>query len=116
MKSRPTPSDRVAVQREQGSGEHNSLETIPPRPFHDPLLLTIIGTAIILSGLIFMMYLSWGSGQALGDTPWYIPVTHSFAALAAFSVAFLAFGRYPVLRDAASYWIGIGFAMYGIWH
>ena len=85
------------------------------RPFLlDPLLLVIIGTATALTTLIILMYLSLESGRVLAETPWYIPVMHSFAGLAAFSVAFLALGRYPVLRDATSYWIGLGFAAMGI--
>lgn len=78
-------------------------QTIQGRSILDPLLIAILGTAIILAGLIVMMFLSWGTGQSLGVTPWYIPVTHSFAGLGAFSVAFLALGRYPVIRDPASF-------------
>jgi len=89
-------------------------EIIKKRAKLDPLLLVILGTAIILTGLTVMMYLEWGTGQPLGDTPWYIPVMHGMTGLAAFSVAFLSLGRYPVLRDPASYWIGMGFTAFGI--
>jgi signal transduction histidine kinase len=44
----------------------------------------------------------------------YFPITHNFAGFAAFSLALLAFGRYPVLREAAAYWTGLGFAALGV--
>jgi len=45
---------------------------------------------------------------------WAAPMVHGFVAMAVFSIAFLSLGRYHVLREAASYWIGISFAALGI--
>lgn len=84
------------------------------RSIKDPLLVMILLTAIVLAFVTLAGYQLWGTGQIIGETPWYIPMMHSFTGLAAFSVAFLALGRYPVLRDPASYWVGISFGAFGI--
>jgi hypothetical protein len=79
-----------------------------------PLFRTIVGLALGLGILFVGLIGTWGSGPVLFETPWYIPTMHSFAGLAAVSVAFLALGRYSVLRDPTSYWVGIAFAVFGI--
>ena len=84
------------------------------RKWADPLFGTIIGTTLVLGTLCGVLIIFWGAGPVLFETPWYIPTMHSFAGLAAFSVAFLALGRYHVLRDPAAYWIGTAFAAFGI--
>jgi PAS domain S-box-containing protein len=81
---------------------------------HDPLLLAIIGTAIGLTILVLGIAGFWGSGPVLAEIPWYISLISAFNALTTLSVAFLALGRYQVLRDSISYWAGLGFAAYGI--
>lgn len=82
------------------------------RDWNDPLLRAIVGTTLLIAASIVASLLTWGTGPILGETPWYIPVVTSFSALAAVIVAFLAFGRYPVLREPAAYWIGMAFATY----
>jgi hypothetical protein len=103
MKANPPLSDRLT------RGKAGKLEEK-----RDSLMLAILGTAVILTGLVVGMYLSRGSGRVLGVIPWFIPVMQGLSGLAGFSVAFLALGRYPVLREAHSYWIGVGFAAFGI--
>jgi PAS domain S-box-containing protein len=80
----------------------------------DPLLIGIIGTAIGLPLLIAGLAAFWGPGPILAQLPWYIPLISAFVALMTLSIAYLALGRYHVLRDALSFWVGSGFAAYGI--
>ena len=83
------------------------------QPNRDPLLRAIIGTAL---GLVLLTGIAafWGSGSVLVAAPWYIPLISSFIALTTLSVAYLALGRYQVMRDTFSYWVGSGFAIYGM--
>ena len=84
------------------------------RSWEDSLFRAIIGTALLLGMLFVGLIVYWGAGPVLFETPWYIPTMHSFAGLAALSIAFLALGRYQVLRDPAAYWIGLAFAAFGL--
>lgn len=76
-----------------------------------PLLVPIIATGALLA-LIHLLYffLPQGTLQVL---PWFVPVISSTLALAAFCVAYLAFGRYQVLHYPAPYWVGVGFLFAG---
>lgn len=80
----------------------------------DGLLIAILGTAISLAVLVTSIAISWGSGPVLVKALWYIPLISSFVSLTCLSVSYLAFGRYHVLRDGLSFWVGSGFAAYGI--
>jgi hypothetical protein len=80
----------------------------------DRLLLAILLTAIGLAALVIGIAVFWGTGPVLDQSPWYIPLISSFVSLATLTVAFVAFGRYHVLRDPVSIWVGSGFAVYGI--
>ncbi|MBI2952918.1 MAG: PAS domain-containing protein [Chloroflexi bacterium] len=84
------------------------------RDWSDPLLRAIVATASLLTAATTIPFLLYGAGPVYGETAGYVPVMHGFAGLAAFIVAFLAFGRYQVLRDPASYWIGLSLATFGI--
>jgi len=90
------------------------MQTIRPQP--DRLLLAILGTAIGLSVLVLAITLFWGSGPVIAEIPWYIPMVAAFISLAGFCIAFLALGRYQVLRDPVSFWVGLGFATLSIGH
>jgi len=79
----------------------------------DALFRTIVGAAIALGVLHAGLILWWGRGPVLGESPSLIPLLHGFMMLASVSVALLALGRYQVVRDAASYWVGAGFAAAG---
>lgn len=66
--------------------------------------------AILVTGVV----VSWGSGPVLVEFPWYILLISAFVALVAFCISYLAFGRYQVMRDPLSFWVGCGFALYSI--
>lgn len=83
-------------------------------PRYDPLLLSILGSAVLLSLLVIGIAAYWGTGPVLAEIPWYIPLISSFVALTSLSIAYLAYGRYHALRDTLSFWVGSGFAAYGI--
>jgi PAS domain S-box-containing protein len=83
-------------------------------PTRDPLSLTILATGIGLFILVVGIDVYWGAGPVLAAAPWYIPLISAFAALTALCISFLSFGRFYVLRDPLSFWVGSGFAMYGI--
>ena len=85
---------------------------VPSR--YDPLLLAIYGLVLGLTVLVLGIALLWGSGPVLVQHPWYIPLISAFVSLTSLSVAYLALGRYQVLRDPISFWVGCGFAAYGI--
>ena len=93
----------------QAAGGKNALQ-----PKKDRLLLAILATMIGLAALVIGIAVFWGTGPVLAQVPWYIPLISSFVALATLTVAFVAFGRYHVLRDPVSFWVGCGFAAYGI--
>ncbi len=84
------------------------------RPRVDTLLLAILGMAIILLLAVIFIAVIWGSEPVLGQAPWYVPLISAFIALTALSVSYLALGRYHVLRDPLSFWVGSGFATYAI--
>ncbi|HSJ88056.1 MAG TPA: PAS domain S-box protein [Anaerolineales bacterium] len=88
--------------------------TLASRPVRDPLLLTIIGTALGLALFVLGTALIWGTSPILIQAPWYIPFISSFVALITLCISYLALGRYHVMRDSLSFWVGCGFAAYGI--
>jgi PAS domain S-box-containing protein len=83
-------------------------------PAADLLLFAIILTPLLLIVLTAVLYAFWGSGPVILVIPWFTPMFSTFVALTSFSVVFLALGRYLVLRDSISYWIGLTFAGFGI--
>jgi PAS domain S-box-containing protein len=80
----------------------------------DPLLIAILSTAFFLAALVFGTAVIWGTGPVLVTAPWYIPLVSSFAALTTLLIGYISLGRYQVLRDPVSFWVGSGFAVYGI--
>ncbi len=75
-----------------------------------PLFPIFVGTAFILLCVHIGLIAWWGPGPRLADAPWLVPLMHGFMVMAIAIVSFLALGRYGVLRDASSYWIGSCFA------
>ena len=73
----------------------------------DLLFRSIIAVTVLLSALYCVLIVYWVPGPVLFEAPWYIMGSTSFIALAVFTSAFFALGRYQVLRDPASYWIGM---------
>lgn len=81
---------------------------------NDPLLVAIVGTAILLIIVVVLIAVFSGSDSVLATTPFYVPLISAFIALTTLSVSYLAFGRYHVMRDPLSFWVGNGFATYAI--
>ena len=82
----------------------------------DPLLVAIFGMASIMAALILGTALFWDSVPVLVEAAWYIPLISAFISLITLLVGYLALGRYQVLRDPVSFWVGTGFCIYGIGH
>jgi PAS domain S-box-containing protein len=80
----------------------------------DRLMIAIIAVPILVAVFFIVLYAAWGSGPVIAVIPWFTPMFSTFIALTALSVAFLALGRYQVLCDPVSYWIGLTFAGLGI--
>jgi PAS domain-containing protein len=57
-----------------------------------------------------------GSGSVIAEIPWAIPMVAAFVAQTGLCVAFLALGRFQVLRDPLSFWAGLGFASLSVGH
>lgn len=74
----------------------------------DLLFRSIISVTVLLSALYGLLIVYLGPGPVVFEVPWYIMVATSVVALAAFTSAYFALGRYQVLRDPVSYWIGVG--------
>lgn len=74
----------------------------------------LAGLATALTALHALLLVLWGEGQPLAILPWFVPTVHSFMALAALCIAFLAFGRYAVLGDPPSLWIGVAFSSFAL--
>ena len=74
-----------------------------------PMLRTIICTTILLAVLLAALYLYWGRGPVIAILPLFFSLMQGIVGLAAFCVAYIAFSRYQVERDAVSYWIGVAF-------
>jgi PAS domain S-box-containing protein len=78
------------------------------------LLIAILSTALLCSFLVWGTAVVWGSSPVLTSAPWYIPLIGSFTSLIAILIGYLALGRYQVLRDPVSFWVGTGYLVYGI--
>ncbi len=71
------------------------------------MLLTVLGTATLISLLIVTMFFYRGSGPITVELPWFVPLVNTFLLVAALSVAFLAFSRFHVVQCPTSYWLGV---------
>ncbi len=84
------------------------------RPADDWLFRSMVGTAVLL-GVVYVVLIHVSESLlALDVLPWFTPLVSAFYALSALSIAYLALGRYHVLRDPGSYWVGLGFATFAI--
>ena len=97
-----------------GEEEHAKGGNVSTQLVRDPLLTTILATGIGLALFVIAGTAIWGSGPVLTRAPWYIPLISSFVALTTICISYLALGRYHVMRDSLSFWVGSGFAAYGI--
>jgi hypothetical protein len=90
------------------------IDTSRGHPATDRLFRTVIGAAILLGVLPLALIRYWGAGPVLAVLPWFTPMVSTFQALTCLSVGYLAWGRYRVLHDPASFWSGLAFAGFGI--
>jgi PAS domain S-box-containing protein len=72
------------------------------------------GTVFFFIFLLIFLVLRKESNPDLPILPWFIPFINSLNVIAFFSVAIVSIGRYSVLRDPPSFWIGMGAMSYGI--
>lgn len=79
------------------------------------LLGLILGSSIVYGILLAALYFRWGGpGPILAVFPWFVPLISLFHALIHGSIAFLALGRFSVLREPDSFWIGVGSGGFGV--
>lgn len=86
----------------------------PPRESDNVLSRCIIGLAVCLGMLFGILAYIWDPAGSVAAFPWYVPMVDGFGGLAAFSVAFLALGRYQVRREPSYLWIATAFGAYAI--
>jgi diguanylate cyclase (GGDEF)-like protein len=84
------------------------------RHLKNRLLPAIIGTAFLMAVVEAVLLLVWGASPPVVVFPSFVPMVNSLVVLTSFGVAFLSLGRHRVLRDAASYWIGMSYVVLGI--
>lgn len=108
--------NECAAPRAEGLGLERVLQdpAPPARVLQDPLLLVIVGTAVLLAVGLGLLAALWGRGSIIRELPLFVPTIAGFTALAAACVAFLAFGRYQVLREPSAYWAGLAFGAMSI--
>ena len=75
----------------------------------DILLFLIFGTSIFMGIVHIGLAFFREKGPILAVIPTFVPMLYSFGALAALCIIVMSIGRYFVLYDPVSYWIGIGF-------
>jgi PAS domain S-box-containing protein len=79
--------------------------TKPP----DKLLSLIYGITIFMIILHIALNYFKEQERILTEIPMFVPMLFSFGALAALCIIIMSIGRYFVLHDPVSYWIGIAF-------
>lgn len=75
----------------------------------------LAGPTLALACLHVLLFAAWRASDVLVVLPWYVPMIHSFLALAAACITFLAFGRFAVLREPRTLWVGIAFGTFAIY-
>ncbi len=78
------------------------------------LMPWLIAVALALAVFHAVVAILWGPGPVIAVLPWYVPMVYSWAAVAAAGIAFVALGRYRVLREPAPFWIGMGFSTFAV--
>ncbi|HEX2981853.1 MAG TPA: hypothetical protein VHO48_16455, partial [Anaerolineaceae bacterium] len=70
--------------------------------------------AILVGAVLLSAALDRRPTTPIFHLSWFVPVVDSLLILIGACVTFLAFGRYHVLRDPASFWTGIGFSGFAV--
>jgi len=104
------PKHEATLIAEQSEGKRHTEKA----NLADPLCCATVGTAILLTALFLTLNFFTKPEAIYPEVAWLATLIHSFLVLATLSIAFFALLRYQVLRDPASYWIGTGFAGYGV--
>jgi PAS domain S-box-containing protein len=78
-----------------------------------PLLWLVLLVFILLGVLHGTVFYQWGTRPVAPNLAWTVPVTNTFLILTAWSVGFVSWGRYAVLRDPVSFWTAVGFSAFG---
>ena len=92
-----------------------SAQTSKQVRLNDPLLLAILGLAII--GILGegVLAVVWGAGPVLCVMPSFVPMMHGFAALTSLYIAMLTLGRYRASREPMFFWVGMAFITSIVW-
>src|SRR5215211_3428344 len=81
----------------------------------DALVRLYLGTAAILVLLLVAGFWWWSTtGEPRLVLPWYLATVEGLSLLAGISIAFLCLGRYQVVREPASLWVGVAFLANGV--
>jgi PAS domain S-box-containing protein len=78
------------------------------------MLRTIASCAALLALALAAALLRGSEPRPIAVVPWFVPLTNGFVVLIALCVSILALGRWRVLRDPVSFWVGAAFSAYGI--
>src|SRR6266487_592095 len=113
MFKRGTGYQMIEIDQEIPGKSVNTERSSIPSKF-DPLLISIPVTAFALTILVVVAALFADADPILAKAPWYVPLVCAFISLTTLSVSYLALGRYQVLRDPLSFWVGSGFATYAV--
>src|SRR5215213_9416764 len=94
--------------------ERSSMRTIRDA-LADPLIRLYLGTAVTLALLLGAGFWWWSAtGEPRLVLPWYLATVEGLSLLAGISIAFLCLGRYQVVREPASLWVGGAFLANGV--
>jgi signal transduction histidine kinase len=75
-----------------------------------PLYKITIAASALMAAITLFLFLRFGRGVLVPDASAIVPMTNGFVALCGVAVCFLAFGRFKVLREPVSFWVGTSFA------
>ncbi|MBI4492823.1 MAG: PAS domain S-box protein [Chloroflexi bacterium] len=89
--------------------EQQQAATVDHRPREVPLFLLAGVLAVVAEGLLEVLI---GRGPVFVVLPWVEPTAKSFTILVALSIAYFCLGRYRVLGEPDTLWVGLAFWAY----
>jgi signal transduction histidine kinase len=109
---------RLPLPPESGAASRSTGALVPQSPLPRAervhvLVRGVVAFAVLLAVLSAALYAVWGRGGMLMELPWINPFALTLQALTCLTVSVLVLGRYRVLQDSGSYWVGAGFCLYG---
>jgi PAS domain S-box-containing protein len=78
-----------------------------------PLWLIAL-SAVGIGSVVAAAFFSGRGGHLTVVIPWFIPAVNSLLFLISASVSFLAFGRYGIIGDSSSFWVGMGSSQFAV--